>query len=461
MTPDVQPGFQGFLEPAPPELEEVRAALAERAGARLREWARREPIALAEAVAALDNAEQVAVADLLGDELTAEVVSELDPGEAADVLEHLMPADAADVLEEMSPDDAADVVAELEEAEAETVLGEMEAQERSELRELLAFPEDSAGGLMTPDFVSVRPTMTIEEAVAEIRRVADEAETVHYVYVVDAADHLLGVLSLRDLVLARSRQPVTDVMVPDIIRVQATADQEDVARVFRERRFLALPVVDGSNRMLGIITTDDVADVVEEETTEDIERLGGSQPLDDPYLRTSVFTLFRKRVVWLLVLFVGAGYTGTVMSYFQDEIQTIAGLALFVPLLIGTGGNAASQAVTTLIRALGVGDVELSDVAQVLWKELRAGVLIAVTLAVAALARAQLLGVGIDIAAVVAISAGIIVIWAGAVAAMIPFALRRLGVDPAVVSAPLITTLVDGTGLFIYFELARYLLHLR
>jgi len=437
----------------------VRTALAMRDAAVLRAWASQHPIALSQALSELDENETVVATELLGDELTADVVTELDPGEAAEVLERLDPADAADVLEEMAPDDAADVAEELD--EAESVLGEMAHPEAAELRELMAYPPDTAGGLMTPEFVAVRPTLTIAEAVAEIRRVADEAETVYYVYVTDADRRLVGVLSLRDLLLGRSAQPVTAVMSPDVASVLVTDDQEKVARVFRERRYMALPVVDDQKRMLGIITIDDVSEVVEEETTEDIERLGGSQPLDEPYLRAGVLAIVRKRVVWLLLLFVAEAYTGTVLRYFEDELQAVVALAFFVPLLIGTGGNVGSQTVTTIIRSMGVGDVVWRDLGRVLFKEVRISFLLGAVMAVATLIRAEILGVGVQIGSVVAVSAAFIVLWAGLVAAALPLTLRRLGVDPAVVSAPMITTLVDGTGLFIYFEIARYLLHLR
>src|SRR5262245_14462658 len=437
-------------------LDAVRAAIATRDAEPLRSWARRDPAAFSECLAELDDDESVVVNELLGDELTADVVSELYPEEAADVLERLAPADAADVLEEMAPDDAADVVGELDAVEAESVLGQMAAEEQTELRELLAYPPDTAGGRMTTEFVAVRPDWNVGEAIAEIRRVADEAETVHYVYVVDAADHLVGVLSLRDLIRARSSQSVTAVMVPDVARARAADDQEEIARLFRERRYAALPVVDGDDRLLGIITVDDVGDVVEEETTEDIERLGGSQPLDEPYLRASVVSIVRKRVVWLAFLFVAQAYTSTVIGHFQRELAAVIALGFFIPLLVGTGGNVGSQTVTTLIRAMGVGDVDWSDLRQVLWKEMRVSTVLGVLLAVGALLRASLQGVDVDVGAVVAISAAFIVVWAGLVAATLPLVLRRLGADPAVVSAPMITTLVDGTGLFIYFEIARY-----
>jgi magnesium transporter len=438
----------------------VRAALDTRDARALRRWATSDALALADALAELDEPETVAATQLLGDELTAEVVTELDPGEAAEVLERLDPADAADVLEEMAPDDAADVVEELDDAEAESVLGEMAGPEATEIRELMAYPPDTAGGRMTPDFVAVTPSLSVAQAVAEIRRVADEAEIVHYVYVVDEGKQLVGVLSLRDLLLARSTQPVTAVMVSDVAYVNVTDDQEEVARIFRERRYTALPVLDDERRLLGIITVDDVGEVIEEETTEDIERLGGSQPLDEPYLRAGVWQVVRKRVGWLGFLLVAQAYTATVMSGFSNELSQVVALGFFVPMLTGMGGNVGSQTVSMLIRAIGVGDVDWGDLGAVLWKELRVALLLAGLLAVGMLFRARLLGVDVDVALVVGLSAAFIVVWAGMVSAVLPLTLRRLRVDPAVVSAPLITTLVDGTGLFMYFEIARYLLKL-
>jgi magnesium transporter len=455
---------ESAVELVQPSAQSVRAALEQRDAARLRDWAEHEPAALADLLVDLlgrrDEAETAVAAELLGDELTAEVVAELDPGEAADILERLDPADAADVLEEMSPDDAADVVEEFDRADAEEVLGEMRAAEAQELRELMAYPPDSAGGIMTPDFVAVRPTWTVEQAIAELRRVADEAETVNYVYVTDGDGRLLGVLSLRDLFRARSAQPVTTVMIPSAVRVDVGDDQEEVARRFAEHRFLALPVVDDHERLVGIVTADDVRDVLEEEATEDIERLGGSQPLEDPYLRASVWHVVRKRILWLGFLLFAQAYTAEVLKSYSDEIRQMVTLTVFIPMLIGMGGNVGSQTVSMLIRAIGVGDVEWNDLGRVLWKELRVALVLALVLSFGMWLRAELIGAPVNLALVVGLSAGFIVIWAGMVSAVLPLVLKRLGVDPAVVSAPLITTLVDGTGLVIYFELARRILDL-
>jgi magnesium transporter len=242
--------------------------------------------------------------------------------------------------------------------------------------------------------------------------------------------------------------------------VLATADQEEVARLFRGTRFLALPVVDDQDRLLGIVTVDDVQDVIAEEAAEDMERLGGSQPLDDPYLRAGVFQIVRKRVVWLLLLFAAEAYTGSVLRAFGDELQAVVALAFFIPLLIGTGGNVGSQTITTIIRAMGADEVRWDDLGRVFWKELRVSAVLGTVMATTALARAWTLAVPLRVGTVVALAACAIVLWAGMVAAVLPLVLRRLRIDPAVVSAPMITTLVDGTGLVIYFELARYVLAL-
>jgi magnesium transporter len=249
-------------------------------------------------------------------------------------------------------------------------------------------------------------------------------------------------------------------MAPSTVRVRADADQEVAARLLTDRNLLALPVVDDADRLLGIITEDDVADVLEAEATEDIERLGGSEPLNVPYRSSSVLLLVRKRVVWLLLLFVAEAYTGTVLRDFEGELSQVVALAFFIPLLIGTGGNMGSQTVTLIVRAMALGEVSMRDVGWIVFKELRVGMILGAVMAVVAFGRAALLGVGVDIGGVVALTILAICLWSAVVAAALPLLLRALRVDPAVVSAPLITTLVDGTGLVIYFEIARLLLRL-
>jgi len=416
---------------------------------------------LAQALADLDAIELGTLVTRLGDEALADLIAELDSFDAARLIGKLGRAQAADVLEEMDPDDAADVMGELRPHEAEAILGEMELEEAEDVRELLTYPAESAAGIMTPDFVAVAPYLSADEALAQLGRVAEEAETVYYVYVTDPqTGKLLGVLSLRNLVLSPRWKLVSQLMNTGVTRIQADEDQETAARLLDKHNYLALPVVDEEDRLLGIITADDAADVLLEEAGEDIERLGGSQPLDEPYLRASILHLFRKRIIWLLVLFVAEAYTGTVLRHFEDTMAEMVSLAFFIPLLIGTGGNVGSQTVTTLVRAMGVGEVQIRDIFRVLSREIAVGLLMGTVMAIATLVRAWTLGVGAEIGPVVATTALFIVVWSAAVSAVLPLILRQLRVDPAVVSAPFITTLVDGTGLFLYFTIARIMLHL-
>ncbi|MCC7372392.1 MAG: magnesium transporter [Chloroflexi bacterium] len=416
---------------------------------------------LTEALADLRPDELATLFARLGDEALADLLTELEPFDAARLLGKLSRAQAADVVEEMDPDDAADVMGELHPHEAEAILDEMEHEEAEDVRHLLTYAPESAAGIMTPDFVSIAPYLAVDEALDQLGRVAEEAETIYYVYVTEpSTGQLLGVLSLRGLVLAPRWKLVSQVMSPDVVRIRADADQETAARLLKEHHYLALPVVDETDRLLGIITADDASDVLLEEAGEDIERLGGSEPLDEPYLRASIGHLFRKRIGWLLVLFVAEAYTGTVLRHFESTLSEMVSLAFFIPLLIGTGGNTGSQTVTTLVRAMATGDVRPEDWWRVVRRELAVGSLLGLVMGVATYVRSWTLGVGLEVGPVVAMTALCIVIWAAAVAAVLPLVLRRLRIDPAVVSGPFITTLVDGTGLFLYFTVARLMLGL-
>ncbi len=406
----------------------------------------------------LEEARKLAV--LLGDEALAELLGELDPGDAAAILSLLATVDAADVLESMDPDEAADVVAEISPDRADEILFEMEPIEAEELRGLLLYPPDTAGGRMTPAFVSVAPDITARQTILALQRLSEQAETISYVYVTDGEDHLLGVLSLRRLVLSPPETPIENLLDPQVVRVPVMADQEVAARMLTERNLLAVPVVDDENHLLGIITVEDVSDILRQETTEDIERLGGSEPLEEPYLRAKPALLWRKRVGWLLALFLAEAYTGTVLRHYQGEVEAVVALSFFIPLLIGTGGNVGSQVVTTIVRAMAVGDVRFGDVFRIVRKEFLTAIMLGAVMAAATFVRAMTLSVGIDVGLTVAISVSTIVVWAAVVGAILPLVLNKLRVDPAVVSAPFISTLVDGTGLMIYFTVARIVLHL-
>ena len=410
----------------------------------------------------LEPGELTVLFTILGDEGLATLLSRLDDRDAARILTRMTAEQAADILEEIEPDDATDIFAEVEQADPEaagTILVEMEPEEAAEIRELMGYAPDSAGGIMTPAFVAVYPDLRADETVVALRQVAEEAETINYVYVVDRDETLIGVLSLHSLVLSRPETPVRDLMFPDLFTVTVDTDQEDAARLLVERDLLALPVVDNDGKLVGIITADDVADILEEEATEDIERLGGSQPLSVPYLRASPFLLFRKRIVWLMVLFVASFFTVSIQEHYDSTLARYTILAAFVPILIGTGGNVGSQTVSTIIRAMALDEVRPRHILRIVGKEALTGIALGLVMGALMFGRAMLAEDGTEkIALVVGLTVLALTTWAATVGSILPIVLSKLKVDPAVVSAPFISSLVDSTGLIIYFVLAGRLL---
>ncbi|HLF88551.1 MAG TPA: magnesium transporter, partial [Anaerolineales bacterium] len=389
---------------------------------------------------------------------SADILEELDDEYVAELVAELPTETLIRIVDEMEPDEAADLLGDLEPEQARAVLDGLE--DPDEIRPLLLHADEPAGGLMTSDFLALRRRMTAAEAIQAIREWSPEAETMYYLYVVDAHGLLSGVVNLRQLIIADPQTPLRDIMITKIISVAAGADQEEAARVMTHYDLLALPVVDEANRLLGVITVDDVIDVLEDEASEDIQRLGGAEPLDRPYLDTPVLSVARKRVGWLLLLFVTESLTGSVMRHFEEELATVVALSFFIPLLIGTGGNAGSQTTSTIIRALAVGDMDLKDALHTLWHELRTGLLLGIGMAVVAYARALLWDTGPDLALAVSLSILSIILWANVLGALLPLLAARLKIDPTVVSGPAMSTLVDATGLFIYFTIARWIIGL-
>ena len=400
----------------------------------------------------------------LGDETLAVLLSRLDDRDAAGILTRMSAAQAAVFLEQIEPDDATDIFAEVELADpsaAGTIMIEMDPDEAAEIRDLMAYDPDTAGGIMTPAFVAVFPELRADETVAALRKVAAETENISYVYVVDRDEKLLGVLSLHHLVLSRPETPVSELMAADTYSIPVDADQEVAARIMTERDLMSLPVVDHDGRLLGIITADDIADIIEEEATEDIERLGGSQPLSVPYLRANPLLLFRKRIVWLLVLFFAQFFTVSIQEHYDVLIEQVSLLAVFIPILIGTGGNVGSQTVSTIIRAMALGEIQSHHVLRIIGKEALTGLALGVVMGTLMYGRALLTGDGsTEIALTVGLTVLALTTWAATVGAVLPIVLNKLKFDPAVVSAPFISSFVDGTGLIIYFTLAKILLDL-
>jgi magnesium transporter len=385
----------------------------------------------------------------------------------AQILEGLQGAERRLWLRSLPPDDAADLLQEVEPGLRGELLRALDETTRREVSALLAYAEDAAGGLMSPRFARVRPDLTADEAIRYLRRQArDHLETIYYVYVLDSAQHLLGVVSFRQLFAAPPDRPVRELMEDRVISVPEDMDQEAVARLFARHDLLALPVVDAEGRMKGIVTFDDIVDVVQEEATEDAHKAAGMEALDAPYLQTHFLPMIKKRAVWLAVLFLGEMLTASAMGHFEAEIARAVVLALFVPLIISSGGNSGSQASTLVIRAMALGEVRLRDWWRIVRRELAAGVTLGVILATIGLIRITAWQLMFQtygehwmlVAATVAGSLVGVVAWGTLSGAMLPFVLRRFGADPASASAPFVATLVDVSGLVIYFSVARLLL---
>ncbi|USV58885.1 magnesium transporter [Aeromonas encheleia] len=345
----------------------------------------------------------------------------------------------------------------LNERDRDTLFSRFPESVRSSFQSLLDWPSESVGANMRHEYLAIGERETVGRAKQLIHDAWDNAQLFQHLYVVNEGQQLLGSVSLKSLLIADPLRPVSELMDREAVRINARADQELAARLLIDRDISSLPVEE-QGRLVGIFHVDDAADILELESTEDAELQGGSSPLDTPYLQASPWQLWRKRVGWLLILFVAEAYTGTVLRAFEEQLEAAIALAFFIPLLIGTGGNSGTQITTTIVRAMAVGEVSLRNLGTVLKKELSTGLLISVAIAIAAWVRAWSLGVGPEIGMVVTLTIIAIVLWSATVASVIPMVLRRLRIDPAVVSAPFISTLVDGTGLIIYFEIAKWLL---
>jgi magnesium transporter len=379
------------------------------------------------------------------------------------ILENLPTARAAQILEGMAADERTDLVQQMGERDRRKLLPLLRADVRAEVERLCQYPDHSAGGIMTTEFVRLDPGMKVGDALRHIRAVAREKESIYACYVLDPRwGRLLGSLSLRDLVMSEFDRPISDVMRRRPVTVDALEDQESVAHKIAKYNLLAVPVLEKDGSVVGFVTVDDVVDVLIEEGTEDILKLAGVEPgaLDRPYFDNSVWTVVRRRIGWLLLLFVAETMTGTVLRHFESELAAVVALSFFIPLLIGTGGNAGAQTVTTIIRGLALKEIRRRDAWRVLGREASAGVTIGVLLGAFALGRALLWGAHMPLAATVAITILAICSWSTTVGSLIPILADRFGIDPAVLSAPLITTVVDATGLVIYFSIAKVVLGL-
>jgi magnesium transporter len=425
---------------------------------RLNDWLKEtNSVEIAEELARLEPEQRAVPFRLLPKDEAIEVFEALDPVDQQALLDSLRDEGVIQLFEAMDPDDRARLVDEMPAKVARRLLAGLSPWERALTSTLLGYPEDTAGRIMSPEFVSLRAGMSAEQALDKVRRAGRSAETVYALPVTDDQRRLIGAIGLRDIVLADPDQRVGDLMETDVYSARVDDDQETVARLIGEANLLALPIVDTENRLVGIVTVDDAIAVLEEEETEDIARTGGAEPVGRPYFTVSVFRLARTRIVWLFLLIFAASLTVTVLDVFQGTLEQAVSLSLFIPLLIGTGGNTGAQSATTVVRALAVGEVRFDDLPRVVFREFRVGLMLGLGLGGIALVPVWLLFEP-RMGFVVALSVASICTYASTVGSLLPILAGRFGLDPAVLSAPSITTIVDASGLVIYFLIAKAIL---
>ncbi|MBQ4489733.1 MAG: magnesium transporter [Pyramidobacter sp.] len=419
-----------------------------------------EPIDIAEGLEDLPSAQLVLYFRLLPKDLAVEVFEMLDFDEQERFLAHATGDEVTEIIEEMSDDDRTELFDELPATTVKRLLLKLSPEERRLANTLLGYPEDSAGRIMTPEYIALKAHMTVKSALERIREKARSKETIYTSFVTDEGRHLLGAVELEDLILADPDAEVIDIMNGDPVSVATSADQEQAAQIISRYDLHTLPVVDSEKRLVGIITFDDVLDVVEEEATEDIERMAGIEPVEEDYLDANLFTVARKRFVWLVICIITEALTSTVLKHYSPLTQHVVSLTFFVPLLIGTGGNAGTQAATLMIRGMTVGEIQWKNLGRIIAREAATGVLLGSALGLLGLARAWMIGTGYGVAVTVGLGVLLVVLIGNLAGTALPLLARALHIDPAIMSGPFITTVVDIVGLIVYFETAGAVLGL-
>ena len=406
---------------------------------------------------------------LLPKEQAAETFVEMEPEAQQLLIQGFSDNELREVLDELYVDDAADLVEEMPANVVRRILTQADPEMRSSINQILRYPENSAGALMTMEYVSLRLDMTVEESILRIRRQGVDKETIYTCYVLSADRTLQGIVTVKDLLLAESDDTeIKEIMTENVISVTTQDDQEEVAKMFSKYNFLALPVVDTEKRMVGIVTFDDAMDVMEEEATEDMEIMAAMTPSEKSYLKSTPFDLYKHRIPWLMLLMVSATFTGMIISSFESALALLPALTAFIPMLMDTGGNCGSQSSVTVIRALSLDELELSDVFTVLWKEIRTAVLCGISLAAVCFLKVLLVdrllmhneSISLSVDLVICLALGVTVVMAKMVGCTLPLLAKRLGFDPAVMASPFITTIVDALSLLVYFLFAKTILGL-
>ena len=421
---------------------------------------------IAESIKDLEIDEIAKIIRLLNKDMAADLFAELPLSVETELLSKLTDKEAVFIINEMFADDAADVLDEMPANIVTRLLKQCDKDTRSDINRLLNYPDDSAGSVMTVEFAELKSNLTIKQAISTLRKEIDEYETINICYVVDNRRKLVGHISLKDILLADSDDILEDVCSKDTICVKTTTDQEEVGKLFKKYDLTVMPVVDSEDRLVGIITIDDVMDIMEEEATEDIEKMAAISPSDKPYLEISPWQTWKARIPWLLLLMISATFTGQIISNFEASLAVLPVLTAYIPMLMDTGGNAGSQASVTIIRSLSLNQVDFRDIGKVIWKELRVSMMVGATLAVANFAKLILVdkmllhnnAITYQVAGVICLTIFLIVVVAKFIGCTLPILTKKLGFDPTVMASPFITTIVDALGLIVYFQIATHLL---
>lgn len=407
----------------------------------------------------LEGENMLKVFRILPKDLAADVFSYLDVDNQQMIITSLSDREAAGIIDNLMSDDAVDLLEEMPANVVKKLLANASPDTRRDINHLLRYPEDSAGSIMTVEYVDLKASLTVNQAIERIRKVGLDSETIDICYVLDPQRKLLGTVALRYLLLSDGDEVIEDIMHENVIAVNTLMDQEEVAKQFKKYDFTAMPVVDNENRLVGIITVDDIVDIMEEETTEDMEKMAAIVPSDKPYMKTTVWETYKKRIPWLLLLMVSATFTGAIITSFEEALSVYAVLTAFIPMLMDTGGNAGGQASVTVIRGLSLGEIQYRDVPKVLWKEVRVAIFCGVSLAAANFVKLMLLDrVGFQVSMVVSLTIVVAVLMAMLIGCLLPVGAKRLGFDPAVMASPFITTIVDALSLLVYFQVATVIL---
>ena len=414
---------------------------------------------ISEILEELPPKELVKIFRLLNKDIAADVFSYMDTDKEAMIIASLTEKEAIDIINDMAADDATDLMDEIPANVVHRLLKKVDPDTRRDINQLLKYPDNSAGSIMTVEYLDFRDDLTIKDALKKIRQEYDDKETINICYVVDKKRQLIGKVALKDLVINPEDKLIKDVMDDDVHPVNTLMDQEEVARIIQDYDITAVPVVDSENKLVGIITIDDVVDIIEEEATEDIEKMAAITPTEKSYLKLSVFDIWKSRIPWLLLLMISATFTGKIIQHYESALAMHVVLTSFIPMLMDSGGNAGGQASVTVIRGLSLNDIEFSDTLKVIWKEIRASVLIGITLAVANFGKLLLIDkVSTNVALVVCGTLIIVVMMAKFIGCTLPILAKRMGFDPAVMASPFITTIVDAISLFVYFQIAVHVL---